>query len=115
MNKTQTLGSKYDVRSHKINMVANKNGNNNEGEQVSIMNNSPSKFSLNKMSVGSSRNLRYQQQEEDYMEDRCEKDNQVSNSHNLASSKNEGELFNYDVDKSKEDLSKVANDSKQEP
>lgn len=49
------------------------------------------------------------------MEDRCEKDNQVSNSHNLASSKNEGELFNYDVDKSKEDLSKVANDSKQEP
>lgn len=96
-------------------MVANKNGNNNEGEQVSIMNNSPSKFSLNKMSVGSSRNLRYQQQEEDYMEDRCEKDNQVSNSHNLASSKNEGELFNYDVDKSKEDFSKVANDSKQEP
>ena len=58
MNKTQTLGSKYDVRSHKINMVSNKNGN-NEGEQVSIMNNSPSKFSLNKMSVGSSRNLRY--------------------------------------------------------
>jgi len=96
-------------------MVANKNGNNNEGEQVSIMNNSPSKFSLNKMSVGSSRNLRYQQQEEDYMEDRCEKDNQVSNSNNMASSKNEGELFNYDVDKSKEDLSKVANDSKQEP
>tara|TARA_B100000513_G_scaffold61264_1_gene23926 strand:- start:19 stop:309 length:291 start_codon:yes stop_codon:yes gene_type:complete len=96
-------------------MVANKNGNNNEGEQVSIMNNSPSKFSLNKMSVGSSRNLRYQQQEEDYMEDRCEKDNQISNSNNMASSKNEGELFNYDVDKSKEDLSKVANDSKQEP
>lgn len=59
MNKTQTLGSKYDVRSHKINMVSNKNGNANEGEQVSIMNNSPSKFSLNKMSVGSSRNLRY--------------------------------------------------------
>jgi hypothetical protein len=67
------------------------------------------------MSVGSSRNLRYQQQEEDYMEDRCEKDNQISNSNNMASSKNEGELFNYDVDKSKEDLSKVANDSKQEP
>ncbi len=56
-------------------MVGNKNGNNNEGEQVSIMNNSPSKFSLNKMSVGSSRNLRYQQQEEDFMEDRCDKDN----------------------------------------
>ena len=49
------------------------------------------------------------------MEDRCEKDNQISNSNNMASSKNEGELFNYDVDKSKEDLSKVANDSKQEP
>lgn len=60
MNKTHTMGSRqgYDVRSHKINMVNNKNG---EGEQVSIMNNSPSKFSLNKMSVGSSRNLRYQQ------------------------------------------------------
>ena len=58
MNKTHTLGSTkgYDVRSHKINMVNTKN---NEGEQVSIMNNSPSKFSLNKMSVGSSRNLRY--------------------------------------------------------
>ena len=111
MNKTQTLGSKYDVRSHKINMVSNKNGTNNEGEQVSIMNNSPSKFSLNKMSVGSSRNLRYQQQEEDFLEDQCERDKQVSNSNNLMSSKNEGELFNYDIDKSKEDFSKIDNDA----
>lgn len=75
---------------------------------MSIMNNSPSKFSLNKMSVGSSRNLRYQQQEEEFMEENnCNRDRQVSNSNNMTSSKNEGELFNYDVDRSKEDLSKI--------
>lgn len=74
MNKTQTIGSGKgcDVRSHKINMV---NSKTNEGEQVSIMNNSPSKFSLNKMSVGSSRNLRYQQQEEDFLDDQLDKNN----------------------------------------
>lgn len=37
-----------------------------------------------------------------------ERDRQISNSNNnLTSSKNEGELFNYDVDKSKEDLSRT--------
>ena len=103
MNKTHTMGSRqgYDVKSHKINIGNNKN---NDGEQVSILNNSPSKFSLNKMSVGSSRNLRYQQQEEDF-DDQFERDNkEILNKDNLASSKNEGDVFNYDVDKSKEDL-----------
>ena len=95
-------------------MVNNKN---NEGEQVSIMNNSPSKFSLNKMSVGSSRNLRYQQQEEEFADDQFEKDNnKIINRNNLASSKNEADIFNYDVDKSKEDMkARPPTDKGQEP
>ena len=45
-----------------------------QDEQVSLcMNNSPSKFSLNKMSVGSSRNLRYQQLDEEFLDDQFEK------------------------------------------
>ena len=61
MNKTQALGSKYDIRSHKINIgIPKKESTQKEpAMHVDLMNTSPSRFSINKMSAGSSRNLRY--------------------------------------------------------
>lgn len=105
MNKTDNFDKQkgYDVRSHKINMADTKAA---DGQQVSIMQNSPSKFSLNKMSVGSSRNLRYQQQEEEFLDDDLKDNNQPPlNKQNIVSSS--GEVFNYDADKSKEELPKL--------
>lgn len=51
------------------------------------------------------------------MDDQFEKDNnQIINRNNLASSKNDADIFNYDVDKSKEDIkAKAAADKPLEP
>ena len=66
------------------------------------MNNSPSKFSLNKMSVGSSRNLRYQQLDREFLDDNSEKGSkEIINRNQVTSSQGkDGDVFNYDVDKS---------------
>ena len=55
------MGSKYDIRSHKINIGMPKKASDKKevGLNVDLINNSPSRFSINKMSAGSSRNLRY--------------------------------------------------------
>jgi hypothetical protein len=47
------------------------------------------------------------------MDDQFERDNNqiINRNHNLASSKNDADIFNYDVDKSKEDIkAKAATD-----
>ena len=55
------MGSKYDIRSHKINIGMPKKASDKKeaGLNVDLINNSPCRFSINKMSAGSSRNLRY--------------------------------------------------------
>ena len=72
------------------------------------MNNSPSKFSLNKMSVGSSRNLRYQQLDEEFLDDQFEKGSkEIINRNQVTSSQGkDGDVFNYDVDKSRDEHQK---------
>ena len=80
------------------------------------MNNSPSKFSLNKKSVGSSRNLRYQQLDREFLDDNSEKGSKDINNKNQASSSQglDGDVFNYDVDKSQNELPNIDKVQKQD-
>lgn len=99
------MGSKYDIRSHKINIGMPKKASDKKeaGLNVDLINNSPSRFSINKMSAGSSRNLRYQQQDEQlFLEDNADPKGQIPSEDNNGNRKiNDTDQSSLDQEKSK--------------